>query len=88
MTRAAAAVEWNATDKLCLDDSLKSDPEIVFAAVGENGFALKFADRELMGEREIVRVAVKTHAPAENFAAEYDEEELERALNVHHTGIQ
>ena len=40
-------------------EELKSDREIVLAAVKESGDALEFATEELKGDRELILAAVK-----------------------------
>jgi hypothetical protein len=52
-----------------LGAELKSDPEIVLAAVHQNGFALQFASQELQNNFSIVFAAVQQDSDALEFAS-------------------
>ena len=54
----------------CADASLRSDKDVILAAVNQDGRALRFASEELQSDREVVLAAVNQHGYALKFASE------------------
>eukprot|EP00971_Amphidinium_carterae_P256812 5099008-Amphidinium_carterae.2 len=67
-------------------EECKRDPEVVLAAVRQDGFALEFAAEECKRDRDIVLEAVRQHGYALKFAVEEYKKDREIVLEAvrHH----
>lgn len=69
-----------------LKPELRDDPEVVTAAVKQNGFALEYASERLKDDPEIVKTAVNNHGLALNYASprlQDDPEIVKEAVKNH-----
>merc|ERR1740121_270573 len=60
---ALSSVQSNGMELAHLPEDLRSDRDVVLAAVRESGEAIQFASPELQGDMEVQRVAARAPAP-------------------------